>query len=87
MTWVIEKIATDDASTMEVEWDTWNIGIVEDDRFRAVYSCFSEADAIRLKTALEWFEQFEKGTVRPAVIPAKKRPVAKKPVAKRAGRK
>lgn len=83
MTWVIEKISTDDASTMDVDWDTWNIGLVEDDQFRAIYSCFSEEDARRLKAALEWFEQFERGLVRPAVIPPKKRtPIKRKPVRK-----
>lgn len=83
MTWVIEKIGTDEPGVAETDWDTWNIGVVEDDCFRVVYSCFAEEDARRLKTALEWFEQFEKGNVRPAVIPTKKRtPAKRKPVRK-----
>lgn len=82
MTWVIERLCTDEPGVAETDWDTWNIGLVEDDQFRAIYSCFSEDDARRLKAALEWFEQFEKGMVRPAVVPPKKRQPAKKPTRK-----
>lgn len=83
--WVIEALGTEEASTVEVEWDTWNIGIVEGDRFRAVYSCFTEADALRLKAALEWYDALEQGIVKGAAAPCRKKPVrpARKPAPKR----
>ena len=86
MTWVIEQISTDEPGVAETDWDTWNVGLVENDRFRVIYSCFAEADAVRLKTALEWFEQFEKGNIRPAVVPPKKRPARKAPAKKPASK-
>lgn len=68
MGWIIETILTDEPSSVDVDWDTWNIGVVEKGRFRVVYTCFCEEDAIKLKSALEIYDMYEAGVV-PGEIP------------------
>jgi hypothetical protein len=80
--WVQQIISADDPGAMDVEWDTFNIGTVEQDRFRTIYACWSKEDADFLLTALRWYTSFKEGKVmglEPGVALPKK--IAKKKIA------
>lgn len=77
-TWISQKILPDDPGSIMVEWDTFNIGLLEDGVFRTIYSCWSQEDADYLLAALRWFSEFQDAGVmratKPSSIP-KRRPV------------
>jgi hypothetical protein len=75
--WVVQKVVAEDPGAMVVEWDTFNIGVVEGDTFRAIYTCWSQPDADFLLSALRWYTSFKEGRI-PGVeaekaVPAKTR--------------
>lgn len=57
--WVCQKIQADDPGAVSVEWDTFNIGLLEDGLFRTVYSCWSQDDANYLLASLRWYSEFQ----------------------------
>lgn len=61
--WILQKIIAEDPSPMAVEWDTYNIGVVEDGVFRVIYSCFALPDAEFLIGALGWYTSFKEGNI------------------------
>lgn len=81
MGWIIEEILSDDPGSIEVGWDTYNVGLVEEGRFRSIYSCWCEADAKRLVRALDMDDLWETG-VCPG-IPVRRPPARKKPATKK----
>jgi len=58
-TWVCQKILADDPGSVVVEWDTFNVGLLEDGSFRTVYSCWSQEDADFLLASLRWYSDFQ----------------------------
>ncbi len=60
--WVIQVIAMDDPGT-QVEWDTYNVGVIEEGQFKTIYTCFQEHDAEFLLGALKWYTTFKEGMV------------------------
>lgn len=79
--WVLQKIIAEDPGSMAVEWDTFNIGVIEDNTFRTIYSCYSQPDADFLLGALGWYTTFKEGSIL-GIEPGKALP--KKPVKKKA---
>jgi hypothetical protein len=61
--WVQQIISADDPGAMTVEWDTFNIGNIEQDRFRTIYACWSKEDADFLLSALRWYTSFKEGNI------------------------
>ncbi len=76
--WVVQKVSADDPGSMMVEWDTFNVGILEGANFRTIYSCWSEEDANFLLTALQWYTSFKEGNII-GVESGKATPPSKKP--------
>ena len=76
--WVIQKIVAEDPGSMTVEWDTFNIGVIEEDQFRAIYSCWTKMDADFLLTAIKWYTSFKEGSIL-AIEPGKAVPLKKVP--------
>lgn len=92
MAWVIECLLSDEPNCVEVAWDTWNVGKVEEGLFRAIYTCFSEPDAKELQAALEMRDLWNSGIMPgipepPKPKPARRKPAAKKPAPKKLVRK
>ena len=77
--WVVQKIQADDPGAVSVEWDTFNIGLLEDGLFRTVYSCWSQDDADYLLASLRWFSEFQDHGIMQAIpkTPRSKRVLAK----------
>jgi hypothetical protein len=67
--WAIHETDTED-------WDCWIIGTVEDGQFIEQCRTLDPKFAAFAKAAFEWFDAFEGGTVKPAIVPPVK---AKKP--------
>ena len=57
--WVCQKILADDPGAVAVEWDTFNVGLLEEGHFRTVYSCWSQEDADYLLASLRWYSEFQ----------------------------
>jgi len=62
---------------MSVDWDTYNIGVLEGGKFRTIYTCWSIDDANFLLTALGWYTTFKEGSI-PDVESGKAVPVKTK---------
>jgi hypothetical protein len=68
--WVLQTVLCDDPGAMAVDWDTFNIGVVEDGVFRSIYSCWCLPDAEHLLSALRWYSTFSKdGIIKEPVQP------------------
>jgi len=61
--WVLQKVLAEDPGPMSVEWDTFNIGVIEDGVFRTIYSCYAQTDADFLQGALRWYTSFKEGNI------------------------
>jgi len=83
--WVTQQIKTDDPGVVSVDWDTYNIGVIEDNVFRTIYSCWSEKDAEYLISALNWYSTFvADGVIKePVIAQPKKKRTPRKPRQKR----
>lgn len=68
--WVTQEILA--AESDDAEWDCWILGTIEDDAFNERCRTFDKADAEFLITAARWFETFQEGVVKPAVVVKKK---------------
>ena len=68
--WVTQEILA--AESDDAEWDCWILGTIEDDAFNERCRTFDKADAEFLITAARWFETFQEGTIKPAVVVRKK---------------
>ena len=79
--WISQKILPDDPGSMAVDWDTFNVGLLEDGVFRTIYSCWSQEDADFLLAAVRWYSEFQDQGVMTSPSPATR---LKKPVSKRA---
>lgn len=66
--WVIEKLSPDDGD--DTDWDSYNLGIVEEGFFRTVGTFFDEHDATKFRAAIEWLESLEEFTISAAPVPA-----------------
>jgi len=66
--WVIERLSPSEND--DVEWDSFNLGIVEEGFFRTVGTFFSEEDALKFKGSVEWLETLEEFTISAAPVPA-----------------
>ena len=75
-TWVVQKVVAEDPGSMMVEWDTFNVGVIEGDQFRVIYTCWSQPDADLLLSALRWYTSFKEGCI-PGVEAGKAVPVKK----------
>ena len=59
LTWIYQEIRTDSPSSVNPDWDTWQVGLIEDGKFRSIYHCFGEEEAIHLVSALNWYDNLE----------------------------
>ena len=81
ITWISQKILPDDPGTLVVDWDTFNVGLLEEGQFRTIYTCWSQEDADYILAALRWFSEFqEKGIMSTTTSssPSKKRVTRKR---------
>jgi hypothetical protein len=74
--WVLQVISADDPGAMSVDWDTFNIGVIEGGKFRTIYACWSQEDADFLLSGLRWYTTFKEGSIG-ATEPGKAVPKAK----------
>ncbi len=65
--WVLARLDPNEGD--DVDWESFNIGLVEDGVFRTVFTCFSEEDARYALAAFRWFDTFKDGVIADASIP------------------
>lgn len=80
--WVLQKINCDDPGAMNVDWDTFNVGLLENGEFRSIYSCWDQQDANHVLSALRWYETFTKDGIIKEPVVAKKKVTRKKKATK-----
>lgn len=66
--WVIERLDPEDGAS--VDFEVFNLGIVEEGFFRTVGTFFDENDATKFRAAIEWLETLEEFTISAAPVPA-----------------
>ena len=84
--WVIQVISMDEPGA-NVEWDTYNVGVIEDGQFQTIYTCYKSHDAQFLLGALRWYASFKEGMIEPLetgkAVPVKPPAKKKAPVRRR----